>query len=160
MTRQPRGPVLSVDWQAAIRRWAQDYDQITSSTATTFLDPRGIPSVEERLQTTKLNYAATGAFAAQLFDPIVPARAATLYVDDIAQAADQLKIREADAGMKVVLLEAFDPVVFERAVDRGGLRCVAPSQLAVDLLTGPGREPSQGEEILKWMEGNEGAWRT
>ena len=60
----------------------------------------------------------------------------------------------------VVLLEPFDPVVFERTVERDGLRCVAPSQLAVDLLTGPGREPSQGEQMLISMEQNEDAWRT
>jgi hypothetical protein len=36
----------------------------------------------------------------------------------------------------------------------------SPSQVAVDLLTGPGREPSEGEELLLWMKGNEAAWRT
>ena len=39
-------------------------------------------------------------------------------------------------------------------------RCVAPSQLAADLLTGPGPEPSQGEEMLRWMQDNEDAWRS
>lgn len=160
VTRQPRGPVLAVDWQAAIRRWAEDYDQTTSNRATMFLDPRGLPSIEKKLQTTKLNYAATGAFAAQRFNPIAPARTATLYVDDVTGAAERLGLRETEAGANVVLLEPFDPVVFERVTTRDGLRCVAPSQLAVDLLTGPGREPSQGEEILEWMKENEDAWRT
>ena len=40
--------------------------------------------------------------------------------------------------------------VFDRTVQRDGPRCVAPAQLVVDLLTGPGREPSQGEEMLAW----------
>ena len=160
VTRQPRGPVLAVDWQAAIRRWAEDYDQTNSNTATTFLDPRGIPSIEKKLQSTKLNYAATGAFAAQRFNPIAPARTATLYVDDVTKAADRLGLRETETGANVVLLEPFDPVVFDRTTTRKGLRCVAPSQLAVDLLTGPGREPSQGEELLEWMKENEDAWRT
>ena len=31
--------------------------------------------------------------------------------------------------------------------------CVTPPQLAVDLLTGPGRDPSEGEELLLWMKG-------
>ena len=60
----------------------------------------------------------------------------------------------------MVILEPLDPVVFDRAVDRDGLRCVAPSQLAADLLTGPGREPSQGEHVLTWMEKNEHVWRS
>jgi len=160
VTRRPRGPVLTVDWEAAIRRWAEDYDQTNSNTATTFLDPRGIPSIEKKLQATKFGYAATGAFAAQRFNPIAPARTATIYVDDVTATADRLGLRETEAGANVVLLEPFDPVVFERTTTRDGLRCVAASQLAVDLLTGPGREPSQGEEILGWMKENEDAWRT
>jgi len=160
INREPRGPVLAVDWQDTIRRWAQDYDQTTSNTATTFLAPRGIPSVEQTLQISKLAYAATGAFAAQRFNPIAPARSATIYVDDVAKAVKRLDLRETDAGANVILLEPFDPVVFDRTIERDGLRCVAPSQLAADLLTGPGREPSQGEAILEWMKENQDAWRT
>jgi len=152
--------VLSVDWKAAIRRWAEDYDQTNSNTAATFLGSRGIPSIEKKLQSAKLTYTATGAFAAQRFNPIAPARTATIYVDDVTGVADRLELRETEAGANVVLLEPFDPVVFERATTRDGLRCVSASQLAVDLLTGPGREPSQGEEILKWMKENEETWRT
>lgn len=158
--RQSRGPVQSVDWEEAIRRWAQDYDQTTSNTATLFLSPRGIPFVEKRLKTPGFNYAATGAFAAQRFNPVAPARAATLYVEDVVGVAEELELRETDAGANVVLLEPFDQVVFDRTLERDDLRCVAPSQLAVDLLTGPGREPSQGEEILVWMKVNEDVWRT
>ncbi len=158
--RQQRGPVISMDWQAAIRRWSQDYDQTTSNAATTYLEPRGIPALETALMKSGLLYAATGAFAAQRFDPIAPARIATLYVDDAFEAANRLGLREADAGANVVLLEPFDPVVFDRCAIRDGLRCVAPSQLAVDLLTGPGREPPQGAELLRWMQSNEDAWRS
>ena len=158
--RERRGPVLSVDWQAAIRRWAQDYDQTASNTATTCLEPRGLPALEAALTTSGIRYAATGAFAAQRFDPIAPARTAALYVDDAYEAAHRLSLREVDSGANVVLLEPFDPVVFDRTVTRDGLRCVALSQLAVDLLTGPGREPPQGEELLHWMQDNEDAWRS
>ena len=160
VTRERRGPVLSVDWQAAIRRWSQDYDQSASNTAATYLEPRGLPALERALAEFGLRYAATGAFAAQRFDPIAPARIATLYVDDAHQAADRLELRTADAGANVVLLEPFDSVVFDRGFTRRGLRCVAPSQLAVDLLTGPGREPPQGEELIRWMQINEDAWRS
>ena len=155
-----RGAVSTVDWQAAIRRWAEDYDQTDSNTPTTVLEPRGLPALENKLRATKFAYAVTGALAAQRFDPITPARLATIYVTDPSQAIDRLDLRESEAGANVVLLEPLDPVVFARTVARDGLRCVAPSQLAVDLLTGPGREPSQGEEMLSWMERNERAWRS
>ena len=155
-----RGAVSTVDWQGAIRRWADDYDQTGSNTPTTVLEPRGLPTLEKKLRTTKFAYAATGALAAQRFDPVAPARLAAIYVMDAIQAIDRLDLRETEAGANVVLLEPLDPVVFDRAVDRDGLRCVAPSQLAVDLLTGPGREPSQGEQMLQWMEKNEHVWRS
>ena len=160
VTRQSRGRVLAVDWHGVIRRWAEDYDQAGSNTATALLEPRGLGAITEKLRVAMLTYAATGALAAQYFDPVAPARAATLYVTDAVEAAESLGLRETDAGANVVLLEPFDRVVFDRTVERDGLRCVAPSQLAVDLLTGPGREPSQGERMLIWMEQNEDAWRT
>ena len=155
-----RGAVSAVDWQGAIRRWTEDYDQTESNTSTMALEPRGLTVLEKKLRTTKLRYVATGAFAAQRFDPIAPARQAAIYVTDAIEFIDRLDLRETEAGANVVILEPFDPVVFDRAVDRDGLRCVAPSQLAADLLTGPGREPSQGEHLLKWMENNEHAWRS
>ena len=155
-----RGAVSTVDWQAAIRRWAEDYDQTDSNTPTTVLEPRGLPAFENKLRATKCAYAATGALAAQRFDPIAPARLATIYVTDPSQAIDRLDLRETEAGANIVLLEPLDPVVFDRTVERDGLRCVAPGQLAVDLLTGPGREPSQGEEMLAWMARNEHVWRS
>lgn len=160
VTREPRGPVLTVDWEAAIRRWAADYGQTSSNTPTAFLEPRGLPAVLEKLDEAGPVYAATGAFAAQVFDPVAPAMTATLYVEDARSFADQLNLREIETGANVILLEPFDPVVFDRTIWRDGLRCVAPSQLCVDLLTGPGREPSQGEEILRWMQENEDAWRS
>ena len=154
-----RGAVSTVDWQAAIRRWVEDYDQTDSNTPTTVLEPRGLPALEDKLRAMKFPYAATGALAAQRCDPIAPVRLATIYVTDPSQAIDRLDLRETEAGANVVLLEPLDPVVFDRTVARDGLRCVAPSQLAVDLLTGPGREPAQGEEMLSWMERNEHVWR-
>ena len=155
-----RGAVSAVDWQGAIRRWTEDYDQTDSNTPTTALEPRGLPALEKKLRTTKLAYVATGAFAAQRFDPIAPAKLAAIYVTDAIEFIDHVDLRETETGANVVIIEPLDPVVFDRAVDRDGLRCVAPSQLAADLLTGPGREPSQGEHLLKWMERNEHVWRS
>ena len=155
-----RGAVSTVDWQGAIRRWAEDYDQTESNTPTTVLEPRGLPALENKLRATEFAYAATGALAAQRFDPIAPARLAGIYVVDAVQAIDRFDLRETEAGANVVLLEPLDPVVFDRTVERDGVCCVALSQLAVDLLTGPGREPSQGEQILQWMERNEHVWRS
>lgn len=158
--RTTKGQVSDVDWKGSIERWAEDYDQITSNTATAYLWPRGMAPMAGCLATAGIAYVATGAYAAQKFSPIAPTKIVTLYVENPVLTVNRLGLREVDAGANVVLLEPFDSVVFERAATRDGLRCVAPSQLAVDLLTGPGREPTQGEELLRWMKGNEPAWRS
>lgn len=159
VTRDTRGGVVDLDWEATIRRWSQDYDFARSNQVSSYLDPRGLTPVAAKLSESKWPYATTGAFAAQRFAPIAPARQVAVYVEDPALAAERLKLRPADAGANVVLAEPFDPVVFDRATVRDGLRVVAASQLAVDLLTGTGREPSEGSELLAWMRENENAWR-
>ena len=72
-----------------------------------------------------------------------------LYVDDLESAATALKIRPTETGANVMLLAPFDDVVFERTWQDRGLTIVAVSQAAVDLMTGPGRAPSEAEAILE-----------
>lgn len=160
ITRSGRGPITDLDWENAIRRWAKDYDITTSNQVYTFLAPRGIPTLATKLGKLKSRYAMTGAFAAQRFAPVAPTRLAAIYANDVTRWSERLDLRPADAGANVWLLEPFDDVVFDRTTRRDGTVCVNPTQLAVDLLTGPGRDPAEGEELLAWMKGNEGAWRT
>jgi hypothetical protein len=159
ITREASGAVASIDWDRTIRRWAQDYDFARSNQAVTFLEPRGLDAFASKLADVNWTYAATGAFAAQRYAPIAPARQATIYVEDIARTVERFRLRAADSGANVVLVEPYHRVVFDRATVRDGLRVVAPTQLAVDLLTGSGREPSEGNELLAWMSNNEDTWR-
>jgi hypothetical protein len=151
--------VVSLDWEGAIRRWAHDYDFARSNHVATYLQPRGVDALASKLVELEWRAATTGAFAAQRFAPIAPARQIAVYVDDIARTAERLRLRLTDTGANVVLAEPYDPVVFDRTTVREGVPVVAASQLAVDLLTGPGREPSEGNELLAWMARNEHAWR-
>ena len=159
LTREPSGAVTAIDWERTIRRWAQDYDFARSNQTATFLEPRGLDAIASKLSDTKWNYAATGVLGAQRFTPIAPARQAAIYTDDIARAAERLRLRPTDTGANVVLAEPYDPVVFDRTTIRDGLRIVAASQLSVDLLTRPERDPLEGNELLDWMRRNENAWR-
>ncbi len=159
VTRDASGAVTTIDWEGAIRRWAQDYDFARSNQIATFLEPRGIDAVASKLSEAKWAYAVTGALGAQRFTPIAPARQAAIYVDDIARTTERLRLRPTEVGANVVLAEPYDPVAFDRSTQRDGLRVVAASQLAVDLLTGPGRDPSEGNELLDWMRKNEDGWR-
>ena len=159
VTRGDRGDVLDLDWERTIRRWAQDYQFARSNRIAYYLDPRSLTALTQKLSEAEWQYALTGASAAQRFAPIAPARQAALYVEDAERAAERLHLRPADAGANVVLAEPFDPVVFERTTVRDSICVVAASQLAVDLLTGPGREPSEGNELLSWMRSNGDEWR-
>lgn len=159
LTKDSRGGVEDLDWAAAIRRWSQDYELRRSNSVSAYLDPRGLSAVAGKLSGVKWRYATTTSLGAQRFAPIAPTRTAVVYVDDALKAADRLKLRPADAGANVLLVEPFDEVVFERTLLRDELVTASPSQVAVDLLTGPGREPSEGEELLDWMKGNEDVWR-
>ena len=160
LTRDDRGGVTELDWSAAIRRWSQDYELRRSNSVTGYLESRGLSALNQKLSSARWRYAATASLAAQRFAPIAATRAAVIYVEDATDAAKRLKVNVADAGANIFLVEPFDDVVFERTIDRDGLISAAPSQVAADLLTGPGREPSEGEEILDWMKKNEDVWRS
>lgn len=52
-----------------------------------------------------------------------------------------------------------DYVSFLRTRRVDGVVTAAPNQVAVDLLTGPGRSPSEGQAGLDWMESHEREWQ-
>ena len=155
LERRPRGPVESVDRAALIRRWAQDYEVLTSNDARGYLDPRGVEHLVRALSAGAIvgRYALTGSIAANRIAPIAPARLAMLYVDDVQSAATALNLRPADTGANVMLLAPFDDVVFDRTWQDRGLTYVAISQVAADLMTGPGRAPSEAKTILERLAG-------
>jgi hypothetical protein len=160
LTRDDRGMVLDLDWAGTIRRWAQDYDVLRTNDSANYLQARGLQVLTEALGSTKLRYALTGSLASNELAPFAPAKLAMLYVDSLSDAATALDCRPTDAGANVILLEPYDGLVYARTIERSGLRVVNPTQLAVDLLTGPARAPSEGEELLTWMKDNTDAWRT
>jgi len=158
ITREPRGPVTEVQWAELIRRWATDYAFASTHIARTFLEPRGLPALREKLKDAPFRYAITGSLAAAQVAAIAAPRLVAVYVDDIDRTAEALLLRPAETGANVVLAEPFDRVVFERTREYDGVTYAAPSQVAVDLLTGPGRGPAEGEELLRWMREREDAW--
>lgn len=160
LTRGPRGEVSTVDWSGVIRRWAQDYSFTESNRTEMFLEPRGLDSLQRKLEKSRDTYAVTGSMPAAAVAPAVSPRLAAVYVEDTPRAAERLGLRPAEAGANVLLVEPFDPVVFDRTWSRDGLVYCALSQVAADLLSSPGRGPAEGTELIRWMEANEDAWRS
>jgi hypothetical protein len=158
--RERRGPVTKVQWRSLLERWSRDYGFERSNTVSTFLEPRGLSELTARLiGEPQLEYALTGSLAAQHVAPYAPARLAMLYVRDMGEAAKTLGLRPTTTGANVALAVGDYDVALERLQLVGGLRLAAFSQIAVDLLSGPGRNPSEATALLDWMESNEAVWR-
>jgi hypothetical protein len=155
----PRGQIRSVNWEQLLRRWTRDYRLMEANKMRTYLEPRGIGEALSRLSKANMRYAVTGSFAATRYAPITQSRLLIVYVDDHELAREQLQLRNAETGGNVLLGRPFDPVVFERAETSNGLTYARVSQVAVDLLTGVGRSPDEGEALVDWMKENEEEWR-
>lgn len=156
---RPRGQIISLDWQAALRRWTQDYSFTRSNNTSTWLEPRGLPAFEDKLRTLGHGSVITGSLAASVIAPIAAPRLAAVYIKNAKATATQFGLRPAESGANVLLAEPFDAVAFVRGFEQEGLSYAAYSQVAVDLLTGPGRWPAEGEAVLEWMQANESVWR-
>ncbi len=159
VVRGKRGEVVDVHWKELIQRWAEDYTFSGSNRVSSYFDPRGPHNLIERLERTQIRYAITGSFAAAQVAPHAPPRLTTIYTEKVNDLARDMRLQPVESGMNVVLAQPFDPVVFDRTWTKDGRTYAALSQVAPDLMTGPGRAPSEAEELLRWMGEHEDAWR-
>lgn len=157
--REDRGPIAEVQWRALIERWSRDHGFAQSNTITRCFEPRGIHVLLRGLRQLELRYALSGSLGAFYLAPHAEVRAAAIYVDDPDAVAARLGLRPADGTANVLLASGSDEVIFARTRDFDDLRRVAPSQAAVDLLTGPGRNPAEAMALMDWMEAHEDEWR-
>lgn len=160
--RPARGVIAIPDWVAVLRRWSEDYGFVSNSRVSRWIAPRGLDDLTTKAAQSPadLDYCFTGTIAAAQWAAYAPVRAAMIYAKDAPAAAAHWGLRPAEAGANVMLAEPELEVPLVRTVQRDdGLIMAAPAQVAVDLLTGPGRSPSEGEELLGWMQANEEAWR-
>jgi len=130
-----------------------------SNKMATYLEPRGMQEVFGKLGNASFKYAITGSFAAARYASVTQSRLFTVYVENPEVAEESLGLRRAETGGNVLLGRPFDSVVFERTVSSDALIYARVSQVAADLLTGPGRNPSEGEALIAWMNTNEEKWR-
>ncbi len=159
--RSPRGPVESVDVPGLLRRWASSYDVLRANRVETYVAPALPPLLSElaNYPSEKPRFAITGSVAAARLAPVTAPAMLLAYCDSPAALAKELGLLPAEEGANVVLGEPFDPVVWQCDETEKGLRYAAPSQVAVDCLTGNGRMPAEGEALVSWMQENEDAWR-
>ena len=157
--RNDAGALVDVNWPALLERWAEDYDLVGRRRAVRLLAPRGLDAVEDSLRASDGHYAISGSMAAARWAPYAEARLALVYAPDVEELQATLGLRAVPTRPNVVLIEPDDDYVFERTVELEGLRFAAPSQVAVDLLAGPGRNPEEGRALIRWMTEHEREWR-
>ena len=159
LTRGESGEVATVDWAALLERWAADYDLERRRRVAGLLQPRPLDTLNEALRKYRGEYAITGSLAAARWAPYADSRLAIIYAADLPALATALNLREAPTRPNVLLIEPDDDYVFDRAQASDGLTYAAPSQVVVDLLNGPGRNPEEGLELTRWMTAHEKDWR-
>lgn len=163
ITRVEGGKYIVPDWVRLLRAWSADYDVLRDNTMRRFIEPRGLNTFISRVETTRdFEYAVTGTLAARQWAPYAPATTAIVYVSNLERAAVEWQLRATDSAPNVLLVEPKDTAgfVFARSSSvESGATFAAPSQVAVDLMSGPGRNPAEAEELIRWMSGNPKLWR-
>lgn len=159
--RNDAGMVLAPDWRGLLEQWSKEYGFMRNSRVTRCVDPRGLSTLLKRASASRdVRNAVTGTIAAAQWAAYAPARSAMTYVADAAQAADAWGLRPAESGANILLAEPEVEVVFDRTLTTSeDIVIAAPAQVVVDLMTGPGRNPSEAEELMDWMGRNESSWQ-
>jgi hypothetical protein len=164
LTRGDDGKITEVRWRALLERWAKDYSFAKLASEGTYLAPRGLPDLMNRLAGLAENaeagrYAVTGSLATPKWEAYASAKNAMIYADKPDELAAWAGLRRVDAGANVLIGRAEETAALDRTQKLDGTMIVAPSQAAIDLLTAPGRAPEEGRALLDWMEKNEFDWR-
>lgn len=160
--RSQSGSIRVEDWPRLLREWSAEYSLDKNSRVTRWIAPRGIPALVDRIAGTAPDhkYTLTGTLAAAEWAEYAPASLATIYAQDSESTARAWGLSATESSANVILAEPQYSVVFDRSwTNKSGVTVAAASQVYADLATGPGRNPSEGEELLKWMLRNESAWR-
>lgn len=152
--------VIRVDWQKILTTWSNDYSYQKDNSVQNYIEPRGIEEVLRKLK--KVNpdeYVITGSVAANRLAPYAPSKQINLYARYPSELDKILGLRPVQTGANVQIASTSLDVVYERTTKLNGLSYACPSQVAVDLLSGSGRNPSEGEALMEWMDENREGWQ-
>lgn len=160
--RESFGPVTRADWAALLRRRAQSVDLFRRGRSLRYVARQGAAALLEDLRRrppTSPPPTVTGSFAAARLAPVAAPALLVLYTPAADALATELGLLPTDAGADTVLIQPENDVVFTGCEPEGGIAWAAPSQVAIDCLSGSGRMPSEGEAVVEWMHEDERRWR-
>jgi hypothetical protein len=158
--RGPRGRVEDSDWPALLRRRAEALDLLASHTTTFFVSRNGATDARDRLEgNPPPRTVVTGSFAASRYVRKAAPSLLVAYTWEMDTIATALDLIPATEGADVALLRPENNGVFYNyESDDNDLWWAAPSQIAIDCLSGNGRMPLEGEALIEWMQRDD-SWR-
>jgi hypothetical protein len=161
--RERPGPVSGVDWPGLLRRRSRGLDLFRSAGTHRYVARRGTDNLLNQLRrrpaSRQWQPTVTGSFAAARLAPVAAPALLVLYTANPRELESELELLPADAGADTVLIRPDNDAAFRRARRDGGMAWAAPSQVAIDCLSGNGRMPSEGEALIGWMREDETRWR-
>ncbi|WP_370970246.1 helix-turn-helix domain-containing protein [Amycolatopsis sp. cg9] len=158
--------IVRTDWEGLLRARAETYSLLRHNPFVGMVSPTGPEAVLRALRELgprTSGIAVTGPFAARAIAPSTTGGQLMFYVDAGPHAPDawagKLGLLRAEGDADVLFLRAHDDIVFSRARLVDGVPHVAPTQLVIDGLGGPGRMPAEAEAVLKSLAADTGSWR-
>lgn len=152
--------IMNVDWRKILFAWSEDYSYQRDNSVQNYLEPRGIDEVLRKLkEVDPKEYVISGSVAANRLAPYAVSKQINLYARYPADLAKVLELRPVQTGANVQIASTRLAVVFARTTKSNGLNYASPSQIAVDLLSGSGRNPVEGEALMDWMDDNKAGWQ-
>ncbi|MGW6198769.1 MarR family transcriptional regulator [Kribbella sp. NPDC055110] len=157
--RQAPGVIAVPSWLTLLRRWNEEVRFNRDVRLTYWRSKHGARPLLDRVATTPVRHAVSGAYAAKVWAPETPASSTVIYTPDARTAATVWELVPA-RGRAIILAEPSGDVVYTRSRKTdSGLRLAAPAQVLADLLTGAASSASAAEPLTHWMLQNELEWR-
>jgi hypothetical protein len=155
ISRHENGAISVRDPDLLLEAWGEDYDfsrhRILQGHAPARSGDALLGQLSGRLREEGIPHAATGLAAAWRMTQFAGFRIVTLYMSEGPghTALERLGIREDAQGANVWLVVPNDQGVFHGAADWGGVRCVHPVQVYLDLLAHPERAREAAEQVRR-----------
>lgn len=158
--RHGRGKIFGVRWVELLQQRAAALDLLAPHKTRMFISQRGAAETRMALAGEE-KVVVTGSFVAADLAPVAaPALLVVCTLLKAEELAARFKLLPTTTGGDVAIVrpENYGPF-FNSGFDKHGVNVAAPSQVAIDCLSGNGRMPSEGEALIDWMQREEKRWR-
>jgi len=158
--RADRGKIVDIRWVELLQQRAAALDLLAPHKMKMFISQRG-PAEARKAIAGEEKVVVTGSFVAADLAPVAaPALLVICTLLDAQGLAGRLKLLPTSAGGDVAIVRPENyGAFFNSRFDKSGVNVAAPSQVAIDCLSGNGRMPSEGKAVLEWMQQDQETWR-